>query len=209
MKNKKLYILALPLLMTACGSFNDQKVTSERPEIMHQIGARPVDKELVLRENDKGELVGNNGSVQSFIMDYERRGHGDIIVYGDDRGSDRAIVILNSYGISTSRIQKKYADNGVVKISFSAFSAVLPECGRFQDEDHIFTFSTPNNKPSMNYGCATQRDLGLMMQDPLDSVRMRGPLNPTDSSITGEERVNAMHQYQAPPKAQAQSGGGQ
>lgn len=206
MKQKILYLLPF-VFLTSCGSFNDQKLTSERYEINHQIGARPVLKEITLKTGPDGNILGNNGVVQAFIMDYERRGHGAFMIEGNRIGVARAINIVNSYGISSSRIEKSFNIYNDVKLSFNAFSAVLPECGRFQDDDHLFSFSTPSNKPSMDYGCSTQRDLGLMMQDPMDSIRMRGPLSPTDSSITGETRVNAMHQYQAPEKAQAQSEG--
>ncbi|MDA8233122.1 MAG: CpaD family pilus assembly lipoprotein [Magnetospirillum sp.] len=47
--------------------------------------------------------------------------------------------------------------------------AEIPECGNFD------TQPTPDwqNGSSPNFGCATQRNIGLMVQDPADLVRMR------------------------------------
>ena len=52
----------------------------------------------------------------------------------------------------------------IVTASFISYTAIVPECGYWYQE----SYSNANNANSANFGCATQRNLGLMLADPSD-----------------------------------------
>lgn len=64
----------------------------------------------------------------------------------------------------------------VVTVSYERYEAVLPTCGDWTSSPSY----NPYNDVSSNFGCALQRDVGLMVADPADLVRAR-PAAPTDA----------------------------
>lgn len=58
-----------------------------------------------------------------------------------------------------------------IVIRFMAYKANVPECGSWESQNN------PNriNQPSENFGCATQRNIGLMVANPKDLIKMRTP----------------------------------
>jgi pilus assembly protein CpaD len=67
----------------------------------------------------------------------------------------------------------------VVTTSFISYTAVVPECGYWYEE----SYSNSDNTNSVNFGCATQRNLGLMLADPSDLVEP-SPFDPRDGPRT-------------------------
>ncbi|MFN3077740.1 MAG: CpaD family pilus assembly lipoprotein [Alphaproteobacteria bacterium] len=57
----------------------------------------------------------------------------------------------------------------MVLLSYTRYVVQVPECGNW-GEDMVFR---PENTPVGNFGCATQRNIGLMVQNPRDLIRMR------------------------------------
>ncbi|MBL4690723.1 MAG: hypothetical protein JKY68_04575, partial [Rhodospirillales bacterium] len=76
----------------------------------------------------------------------------------------------------------------IVTLSFSAFKVKLSECGDFTSK------TTPNwtNRRHANFGCATRRNLGLMIQDPGDLKQAR-TMSPGD----GRRAVGVISGYQS------------
>ncbi len=86
--------------------------------------------------------------------------------------------MLVNAGIRKNEIGVVGAGTGnIVTISFNAFKAEIPECGRFTSK------MSPNwtNRRAADYGCATRRNLGLMVQDPHD-LKQAQPVSPADGS---------------------------
>ena len=76
--------------------------------------------------------------------------------------------MLVDAGILKNEIRVVGAGTGnIVTMSFNAFKAEIPECGRFTSK------TNPNwsNRRHADYGCATRRNLGLMVKDPHDLKR--------------------------------------
>jgi len=92
---------------------------------------------------------------------------------------------------------KGSADN--VQLIIGRYVAVLPECPDFSSPGA----SNPNNYPDSNFGCATQRNLGLMLADPGELLQGR-TLGPADgeahSKIMRENRAGEVQFPHAPDK---------
>jgi pilus assembly protein CpaD len=76
--------------------------------------------------------------------------------------------------IKVALIEQGSAD--IVTVSYERYEAVLPTCGDWTSPPSY----NPYNDVSSNFGCALQRDIGLMAADPADLVRAR-PATPTDA----------------------------
>lgn len=200
MKKLKTFPFAFLALMTlsGCGAYHDDLINQERPEIDHRIGIHPVHKTMEFALNSHGNIVGNSDSVQAYILDYARRGHGPLLISGPKSAIQQTKRLLAQRGVNPSSIIQEVTDDDTVTLTFSAFSAVPPQCGLFTDDDHLYGLANPSNKTSTNYGCATQRNTAYMLQDPLDAVRMRGPSIPDMSQYGLEPRTEALRQYEAP-----------
>lgn len=87
--------------------------------------------------------------------------------------------------------------DGSVQIEVGRYIVMGPHCPDWNKRsDHDFA-----NKPSSNFGCATSRNLGLMLADPGDLVRTR-PLTPSDGD-RGSQMVKAYRKG----KVETKSGG--
>ncbi|NQV84529.1 MAG: hypothetical protein HQ494_11985 [Rhodospirillales bacterium] len=107
---------------------------------------------------------------ERFVRDYHNRGRQALTIRSaaGKRGSDgaeRLRAMLRKAGVPEGDISLVHAGTGnIVTLSFNAFKAKIPECGKFTSK------TTPNwtNRRHTNYGCATRRNIGLMVQDPGD-----------------------------------------
>lgn len=64
----------------------------------------------------------------------------------------------------------------IIVLMFRGYDVDVPECGDWSGEAGY----NPTNLPNMNYGCAFQRNLGLMIANPRDLL-WTGALGPMDS----------------------------
>lgn len=69
-----------------------------------------------------------------------------------------------------------------IVLSYQVYQTVLPECGYITDN----LSDTRENQPSDNFGCATQRNLGLMVSNPSD---LRVPRHRTPSDMQRRSTV--------------------
>jgi pilus assembly protein CpaD len=120
---------------------------------------------------------------------YLDRGHGPLTVTarspaGTDETRARAWLEtvhdrLVAAGVPASSIRLMLSDQGTadaVTVSYQRYTAVVPSCGDWSASaryDH-------QNQVHSNFGCAQQRNIGLMAADPADLVRMRD-VDPTDA----------------------------
>jgi pilus assembly protein CpaD len=77
-------------------------------------------------------------------------------------------------GIPKSQVELGLAEGkpgaGDAVVTFERYMAQVPECGDWSKN----TASDWTNSPSSNFGCATQRYVGLMTADPQDLLRAQG-----------------------------------
>ncbi len=116
-------------------------------------------------------LTGQAGlDFERFVRDYHNRGRRALTLtapagQSGRSGAEKIRSMLVGAGIPRNEIGVVGAGSGnIVTMSFNAFKAEIPECGRFTSK------TTPNwtNRRHADYGCATRRNLGLMVKDPHD-----------------------------------------
>jgi pilus assembly protein CpaD len=147
--------------------------------------------------------------LRQIAVDYLSNGSGSIALSasGNDRNvtgrvSDRLVVL----GVPADRIMIT-ADSGPqsgpqARVSFVRYHADPPPCGNWSESLAI----TYENKPSPNFGCATQHNLAVEVADPHDLVAPK-TLEPGDAlrslTVLDKYRQGAPTVAQ---KSQAQSG---
>ncbi len=108
-------------------------------------------------------------ALAAFAEDYLRRGRGGLAIkVGNDAGSAQKVRdLLMNEGI----LNKEMAFEGSEALSgpsvlmkFTAAKSVVPKCGQWQS-GATYNWS---NRVQGNFGCATQRNIGLMVADPMD-----------------------------------------
>lgn len=106
----------------------------------------------------------------------------------------RVDPLLSSFGAATS-------EEGAVRVVVRRYVVTLPACPDWTaPPGHTF-----NNQPRSNWGCATATNLGMMVADPGDLVRGRGP-GPRDGE-TAARSVRHYRQDATKPLLSAGTGG--
>ena len=138
-----------------------------------------------------------------FVRDYLNRGRRALTIKaggkGNLSGAEQVRNLLVNSGIRAREISVTEAgfSSGDVIVSFSAHKIQVPECG---DWSSAPTF-TPRGQHHSNYGCATQRNLGLMVQDPGDLLKAK-TMSPGD----GEHAAGVIRNYRTSPVASGAGG---
>lgn len=123
--------------------------------------------------------------LSSLVAGYLDRGHGPITISSRVSAPNgpipenllRVRKRLLAAGVPASAIRVLLTDQGAadtVVVSFERYEVTLPTCGDWSSPPT----HDPLNDVSSNFGCAWQRDLGLMAADPADLVRKREPSAP-------------------------------
>jgi len=88
------------------------------------------------------------------------------------------------------------------KLGYLRYIAELPPCPDWS-KDSVFSSTNTNHS---NFGCATQSNLGAMIVDPADLVRMR-PMAPSDAEI-GDNAIRVLRVPAAPATTGTATGTG-
>ncbi len=163
---------AAPLLVSlALAACQEPKRAAEyRDDFPLTVSPATVSLSLEAPSGQRG-LTGQAGlDFERFVRDYHNRGRGALTLtapagQSGRSGAEKIRSMLVGAGIAKNEIGVVVAGTGdIVTMSFNAFKAEIPECGRFTSK------TTPNwtNRRHADYGCATRRNLGLMVQDPGD-----------------------------------------
>lgn len=158
--------------------------------------------------------------LQQIVADYLQNGSGSITVAvsGNDRNATARITdLLAALGVQPSRIAIA-TDNGpaaaaVAIVNFVRYHADPPACGHWSEDLGI----TWQNKPSPNFGCATQHNLAVMVADPHDLVAPKTveagdaqrSLTVLDKYRRGEPTVSTKAEEQSGAVAAVTTGGKQ
>jgi len=168
-----LFALLTPLLLGACGgpkAPNDYRVANPL-----KVSKETVSLSLPAPLSQNG-LTGQAAlDLDRFVLDYHRRGQKAVAIkagQGSRHSMDAAEQvrdILVRGGVSDREISIEPGgfEADAVLLTFNAFRVKVPECGKW---DTNATLNVSNRNHS-NFGCATQRNLGLMVQDPGDLDR--------------------------------------
>ncbi len=198
-RRRRLYVACgLGLLLAACTTFSEDY--SQR----HPLAVEIVHATLNLPGAEGAERLtsGELRRVDGFVAAYmaERRGQLMISVpgaaAGDARVLGRAKQIADrarQHGLPAAEVILRVAAEeqeakAPVMVSYEKLVMRIPECGDWSKEaSHDWT-----NTVHSDFGCSTQRNLGLMLADPGDLLRGR-TLGPAD----GEALSNGIRAYRA------------
>jgi pilus assembly protein CpaD len=204
--------LVLGCALFVCGCNTDQQVAGV-PDVptdyrmRHPITMKESDRTLeVFIGTNRGELnPTQRAQILSFGLRWKHDATGGIIIdrpmgSSNERAAADAmreiVSILNSSGMPPNSIAvRTYAANGpalaTVRISYPKVSAQAGPCGIWpEDIGPSATRDYFENQPPWNYGCATQRNLAAMVNDPADLVQPRA-----ETAAYSMERTTVIERY--------------
>ena len=173
----------LLVLLTLAACQEPNRAADYRDDFPLTVSPATVSLSLEAPSGQRG-LTGQAGlDFERFVRDYHNRGRGALTLTAPAGqsgrvGAEKIRSMLVDAGIPKNEIGVVGAGTGnIVTVSFNAFKVEIPECGRFTSK------STPNwtNRRHADYGCATRRNLGLMIKDPHDLNQAR-TVSPADGS---------------------------
>ena len=204
--------LALGCVLFVCGCNTDQQVAGV-PDVptdyrmRHPITMKESDRALeVFIGTNRGELnPTQRAQILSFGLRWKRDATGGIVIdrplgSSNERAASDAmreiVSILNSSGMPPNSIAvRTYAANGpalaTVRISYPKVTAQAGPCGIWpEDIGPSATRDYFENQPPWNYGCASQRNLAAMVDDPADLVQPRA-----ETAAYAMRRTTVMEKY--------------
>ncbi|MFA7430234.1 MAG: CpaD family pilus assembly lipoprotein [Rhodospirillaceae bacterium] len=145
-----------------------------------------------------------------FVEEYYRRGRGPMTVVVPNAHAlasgrrlaawleERLIPASVGQAVPSDPVIGDTANDGTIEVFFKAYVAVVPECGDWRGGAGF----NPENLPHTDFGCATQRNIGLMLSDPGELLGA-----PTTGPADTPRLVNTLDRYrtgqgigtQAPP----------
>lgn len=164
-------LLALLALLSAC-------TPPAQPGVARRaaLGAMPETMTLTLPP-----AVLGGARYHRFLAGYRDRGHGRLWVAGATNvASDAMRRRLVADGISAGAIRVANAGTvvpGTITLRYRRYDVILPVCGDWR----AVTAYNPGNTDYPGFGCALERDVGLMLADPGNLVAMRAPA-PADAA---------------------------
>lgn len=108
-------------------------------------GSGPLDIAVALGEGGRSSLVYETEAIAKYAL---------------ARGIPRGNLNIRAVGPSE--------DGEAIVLNYERFTVRVPECGDFSKASPY----NPRNTPHTNFGCATQRNLGLMVANPADLAGM-------------------------------------
>ncbi len=219
-----------------CGCNTDQPQVAAVPDVptdyrlRHPITISEADHSLeIFVGSNRGELsAAQRAELLEFAQTWKREATGGVLVNlpwgtGNERAAAAAVPairsILAASGVPPEGIVVRgYHPPGgrlaTIHITYPKISAQAGPCGLWpQDIGPSLNRSYFENQPPWNFGCATQRNLAAMVDNPADLVQPRGE-TPADTT----RRTTVMSLYRqgqptgtpadAPKIAAVPSGGG-
>lgn len=188
--------LLLATALGGCFGSRDRDVTASIPNdyrLRHPIAIQEGDQttELFIGTNRGGLTPNQRAQVTSFARTWSREATGGVVIElpagtPNERAAADALpevqAILQAGGLPPNAIYvQPYHPNGPNKIAtmrlrYPRMVAEAGPCGLWPD-DIGPNYANPgymNNRQYHNFGCATQRNLAAMVEDPHDLVQPRG-----------------------------------
>jgi pilus assembly protein CpaD len=178
--------LVLVTALVACGPLEDRPATDYREKYPVQVTAETVSLALPLPLAAGAMTPEDETRFGAIVAGYLDRGHGPLtLVAGTRNGSpgfaelDAVREKLLAAGVPENAIRLvslPQLPGNVVTLRYERYNALVPVCGDWSSHaGHDYS-----NNVHSNFGCANQRNMGLMLADPADLQRMREAA-PTDT----------------------------
>jgi pilus assembly protein CpaD len=139
--------------------------------VRHPISVEPQIRELQVGSGSQGLSEADRQRVRAVAREYLAVGHGQLMIASSGgRTATDAIAAAEREGVPRGRIEVASYSGGGAVISYTMYTATGPECGNFSENVGV----SPENMRTPNFGCATQRNLAAMVEDPRDLIAPRG-----------------------------------
>ncbi len=176
-------LLVLPLVvpMAGCGG-SDMAEHDYRQHFPVGVGKHDAVAVVTAPPVGQGLAVADRATLDQLGREHIRRGAGPVSVAVGTMGTDAAKAAARTFGaqvaaalslppaeVTVTLVPGGQPPVGSAVVTVPVWVADLPSCGTWDQEP------TPDldNGNTANFGCATQRNIGLMVQNPADLVRMR------------------------------------
>jgi pilus assembly protein CpaD len=167
-------ILAAVLLLSACEAYHVGDYRERFPIAVQ----RDTPVLLLTFEPNRAELGQDaTARLDRFLASYMQQNSGPLTITaqrvpGNDRLAFERLHVVErravAAGIPKSVVHTTLGDGGTpggdAVLTFERYTAQVPECGDWTKNSAVDW----TNTPSSNFGCATQRYIGLMAADPRD-----------------------------------------
>lgn len=179
-------LLVLPVIMGACDTTEPvgHDVRENHPIMVSQ---EDIQLAFPLPFSPNSLTPNQQLELNRFIVEYQDRGRSAVLVeiIGAEgsaaqwQGFARDVLLkagLRENEISLLSGSTPTRGAAMVRFTFVANAVKVPKCG---DDFRVGSSYNPTNRLHSEYGCAVQRNLGLMIQDPGDLLRAQ-PMTPGD-----------------------------
>ncbi len=187
-------LAVLALTLAACGT--PGKALDYRAAHPLYVSKETLSMSVKVSVAEQG-LTGEDAlEFDGFVRDYLNRGRRALTIKAGGKGNlaaaEQVRNLLVNAGIPAGEVMITEAGfaSGDVIVSFSAHKVQVPECGDWSGQSNF----NPSGRVHSNYGCATQRNLGLMVQDPGDLLKAK-TMSPGD----GERAAGVIRNYRTAP----------
>ncbi|MEO5373569.1 MAG: CpaD family pilus assembly protein [Alphaproteobacteria bacterium] len=167
----------LALALSACADMTPDHRTRHQNVVVRQ----PFTLMMTVPEAATGVGAGDSDRIARFVESYRRRGEGMMeVTVGEGSGGREAALaigdVLVAAGLRAEEVGVRFAPasaqggEGTLRtamLSFQGYVVQPPQCGDWSQSSSF----RPENSPTGNFGCATQRNIGLMVRDPRDLIR--------------------------------------
>lgn len=147
------------------------------PEIRHPLTLEDRPVSFRFAQTRDGTWFSPDGvSVRDVAVGYRETGEGMMMLAGQPEARAALGNALGRYGVAEHRMlpaaaSAGAADSSEVTVSFTALYVRVPACGEQGTAAWPASIGYEAiNTPTSNFGCATQRNLGLMIARPRDLV---------------------------------------
>lgn len=192
-----LVALVLPLALAACGGGGIAHGEDQRQS--HPVAVERSVSTLRLAADGHGHIQEVPAALRAFVTRHARRGHGPMEVRGTPADVAAVLRLAVEAGMRADQLLPNLGEPEAreVVLRFDDFTAHPPECGAFASDTGSL-LANPHNRVSSEWGCSSQRNLGLMIFDPADLVQMRG-ISVPGASGRYVGRILDYGTYQPPP----------
>jgi pilus assembly protein CpaD len=190
-------LLGLGLALGACTHTGTPAVdaTASIPDDYrqrHPIAIQEADKTVnILVGNGRGGLTGpQRAEINSLAQDWMREGTGRIVIdvptrtpnaraAADSLREIRALLAANGLPGNAVAVRDYQPSNprllAAIRVNYPRMTASVGPCGLWPDDlgPSIHNSGYIDNKPYYNFGCAAQRNLAAMVENPADLVQPR------------------------------------
>ncbi len=152
------------LLVAACAT--PERAADYRQNAKITVGKETVSLTVAVPAAGAGLAGLEATKFEQFVRRYIESGQGQMTGQASAHAPDRARQLLEKEGVRGREIvvQPAAGDAASAVLTYTAATVAVPEC---EDWSANETFNWSNRVHS-NFGCATRRNIGLMVRDPAD-----------------------------------------